>query len=198
MYDFTVKIKDSDNNNPMSISISKTGGHIVFMNYNREIIEEKISQEEANSIGKEFLNSRGISNMKETYYLKQGNAVTINYAYEQDGVVIYPDLIKVKIALDNGEILGMETTGYLNNHTERALPTAKISETEAKQKINKDLEITSFGLAIIPTEWKSEIYCYEFKGKLNDTDFLVYINAETGAEENILVIINTPNGTLTQ
>lgn len=198
VYDFTVKIKDGDSNNPMSISISKIGGHIVFMNYNREISEEKISQEEANNIGKEFLGTRGFSNMKETYYLKEGNAVTINYAYEQDGVVIYPDLIKVKIALDNGEILGMETTGYLNNHTERTIPSIKISEEDAKEKLNKNLELTSSGLAIIPTEWKSEIFCYEFKGKLNDTDFLVYINAETGAEENILIIIDTPNGTLTQ
>lgn len=198
VYDFTVKIKDGDSNNPMSISISKTGGHIVFMNYNREISEEKISQEEANNIGKEFLSTRGFSNMKETYYLKEGNAVTINYAYEQDGVVIYPDLIKVKIALDNGEILGMETTGYLNNHTERTISNVKISEENAKEKLNKNLELTSSGLAIIPTEWKTEIFCYEFKGKLNDTDFLVYINAETGAEENILIIIDTPNGTLTQ
>ena len=38
---------------------------------------------------------------------------------------------------------------------------------------------------------------YEFKGKVDDTDFLVYINAETGKEEDILVIVNTPNGTLT-
>lgn len=198
VYDFTVKIKDGDSNNPMSISISKTGGHIVFMNYNREISEEKISQEDANNIGREFLSTRGFPNMKETYYLKEGNAVTINYAYEQDGVVIYPDLIKVKIALDNGEILGMETTGYLNNHTERTIPSVKIPEEDAKEKLNKNLELTSSGLAIIPTEWKTEIFCYEFKGKLNDTDFLVYINAETGAEENILVIIDTPNGTLTQ
>lgn len=198
VYDFSVKIKDGDNNNPMIISISKIGGHVVLMNYNRDISEEKISQEEANNIGKEFLNSRGLTNMKETYYLKQGNAVTINYAYEQNGVVAYPDLIKVKIALDNGEILGMETTGYLNNHTERNIPDVKISGEEAKQNLNKNLEITSTGLAIIPTEWKSEIFCYEFKGKVNDTDFLVYINAETGAEENILVIINTPNGILTQ
>lgn len=198
VYDFTVKIKDGDSNNPMSISISKIGGHIVFMNYNREISEEKISQEDANNIGKEFLSTRGFSNMKETYYLKEGNAVTINYAYEQEGVVIYPDLIKVKIALDNGEILGMETTGYLNNHTERTIPSVKISEENAKEKLNKNLELTSSNLAIIPTEWKSEIFCYEFKGKLNDTDFLVYINAETGAEENILVIIDTPNGTLAQ
>ena len=198
VYDFLVKIKDGDNNNPMIISISKIGGHVVLMNYNRDISEEKLSQDEANNIGKEFLNSRGFTNMKATYYLKQENSVTINYAYEQDGVVIYPDLIKVKIALDNGEVLGMETTGYLNNHTERNIPSVKITEEEAKQNLNKNLEITGSGLAIIPTEWKTEIFCYEFKGKINDTDFLVYINAETGAEENILVIIDTPNGVLTQ
>lgn len=198
VYDFSIKIKDGDNNNPMSISISKTGGHIVLMNYNREIPEEKMSQEEANNKGKEFLASRNFANMKETYYLKQGNAVTINYAYEQNGVVVYTDLIKLKIALDNGEILGIETSGYLNNHEERTITTAKISEEEAKQKLNKNLEITSSGLAIIPTEWKTEIFCYEFKGKLNDKDFIVYINAENGKEENILVIIDTPNGILTQ
>lgn len=198
VYEFAIKIKDGDDNNPLNIAISKIGGHIVLMNYNRQVVEEKISQEEANKIGQDFLSARGIENMKSTYYLKQGGAVTVNYAYEQDGVVIYPDLIKVKIALDNGEILGMETTGYLNNHEVRNIPQVKISEQEARKKLNKNLKITSSGLAIIPTEWRTEIFCYEFKGKVNDTDFLVYINAETGAEENILVIIDTPNGILTQ
>lgn len=198
VYEFAIKIKDGDDNNPLNIAISKIGGYIVLMNYNRQVVEEKISQEEANKIGQDFLSARGIENMKATYYLKQGGAVTVNYAYEQGGVVIYPDLIKVKIALDNGEILGMETTGYLNNHEVRNIPQVKISEQEARKKLNKNLEITSSGLAIIPTEWRTEIFCYEFKGKVNDTDFLVYINAETGAEENILVIIDTPNGILTQ
>ena len=136
--------------------------------------------------------------MKPTYYLKQGGAVTINYAYTQEDVTIYPDLIKVKIALDNGEVLGMETTGYLNNHTERTIETPAISMEEAKASLNKNLEITSEGLAIIPTQWKTEIFCYEFKGKVDDTDFLVYINCETGEEEDILVIIETPDGILTQ
>lgn len=196
VYDFNTKINDDGNN--LTISISKKGGHIVNMNYNREVTAEVISQEEANEKGKEFLNSRGILNMKPTYYLKEGGIVTINYAYKQNGVTIYPDLIKVKVALDNGEILGVETTGYLNNHTERTFTTAKISMEEAKSKLNKNLEITSEGMAIIPTEWKTEILCYEFKGKIDDTDFLVYTNVETGREENILVIIDTPNGILTQ
>ena len=198
VYDFSGQINNSDNNNPITISISKIGGHIVNMNYNRQIEAEVISQEEANELGKEFLESRGITNMKETYYLKEGGIVTINYAYEQENVVVYPDLIKLKIALDNGEILGIETTGYLNNHTQRNIPEAKISQEEAKENLNKNLEITSQGFAIIPTEWKTEIFCYEFKGKINETDFLVYINAENGREENILVIIDTPNGILTQ
>ena len=198
VFDFSSKIKDGDDNNPLTISISKVGGHIVNMNYNRQIDTEVLSQEEANNVGKEFLKSRGIENMKETYYLKESGIVTINYAYEQDGVVVYPDLIKLKIALDNGDVLGMETSGYLNNHTTRDIPKAKISIEEAKSNLNKNLEITSEGLAIIPTEWKTEILCYEFKGKINDTDFLVYINTETGREENILVIIDTPKGILTQ
>ena len=198
VFDFYAKIKDGDENNPLTISISKIGGHIVNMNYNRQIDVESISYEEANNIGIEFLNSREIENMRETYYLKEGGVLTINYAYQQDGVVVYPDLIKLKIALDNGEILGIETSGYLNNHIQRDTSKINISIEEAKANLNKNLEITSEGLAIIPTEWKTEILCYEFKGKIDDTDFLVYINAETGREENILVIIDTPNGILTQ
>ncbi len=196
-FSFSCILNDGDKNNPVSIAISQKGGHVVFMNYNRDISAEVISQEEANKIGKEFLEAKGYSSMKETYFLKQDGIVTINYAYSQNDVVIYTDLIKLKIALDNGEILGMETTGYLNSHTERNIPTPSISLEEAKSHLNQKLEILSEGFAIIPTEWKTEIFCYEFKGKVDDTDFLVYINAETGKEENILVIINTPNGTLT-
>ena len=194
VYDFSIKNTNEQNAN---LSISQKGGHVVYYNSNREVEVEAISQEEANEKGKQFLTSKGFTNMKETYYLKQEGIVTINYAYSQDGVIIYPDLIKVKVALDNGEVLGIETSGYLNNHEERNLPEIKISKDEAKKTLNKDLQIESEGLAIIPTEWQSEIYCYEFKGKVDDSEFLVYINCENGREEDILVIKDTPNGTLT-
>lgn len=195
-YDFAIKINNEKDAN-LNISITEKGGHVVFMNYNRSIEAESVSQERADEIGKDFLSSHGFNSMKETYYLKQDGIVTINYAYEQDGVTIYPDLIKLKIALDNGEVMGIETSGYLNNHEIRDTSKVIITTDEARKNLNKDLEIKSENLAIIPTEWKSEILCWEFKGKVDNTDFLVYINAETGKEEDILVIVNTPNGTLT-
>lgn len=196
-YDFSVKVNNENEEN-MNISITEKGGHVLLMNYNRNIEAELISQEEADKIGKQFLEDRGLNNMKETYYLKQDGIVTINYAYKQDEVTVYPDLIKLKIALDNGEVMGIETKGYLNSHEERKIPEVKITKEKAKESLNKNLEITSESLAIIPTEWQTEVLCWEFKGKVNDTDFLVYVNAETGKEEDILVITNTPNGTLTQ
>lgn len=179
------------------ISISQKGGHIVSANSTRDVKAEVINQEQANEIGQKFLDSRGIGNMKPTYFLKQNGIVTINYAYFQDNVTVYPDLVKLKIALDNGEILGMETTGYLNSHTQRTFALPKISQEEARNKINKNLEIVSEGLAMIPTEYQTEKLCWEFKGIVEDRQFLVYINVETGKEEDVLVILETPNGTLT-
>ena len=168
------------------------------MNTDRSVNSEIISQDEANEKGKQYLKEKGFQNMKETYYLKQDGIVTINYAYQQENVVMYPDLIKVKVALDNGEVLGIETTGYLNNHvSNRDISKIKISKEEAKKDLNKDLQIESEELAVIPTEWETEILCYEFKGKVEDREFLVYINAENGREEDILIITNTPEGTLT-
>ena len=193
-YNFSVKTNSEDS---INISISKKGGHIVYMNSNRSVNAETISQEEANAKGKEFLNNHGIKDMKETYYLKQDGIVTINYAYVQNDVVVYSDLIKVKVALDNGEILGIETKGYLNSHEQRTIGEIKISKEKAKENLNPKLQIESEKLAIIPTKWQTEILCWEFKGTVDNTDFLVYINASTGKEEDILVIVNTPNGTLT-
>ena len=194
-YNFNVKLKDQDRN--VSIAISEKGGHIVYMDSDREIQQETISEEQAVKIGKEFLQSKGLNNMTQTYYLKNNGIDTINYAFSQGDVIMYSDLIKVKVALDNGEVLGIETTGYLNSHYARDIPKAKITEDEAKKNLNKKLEINSSRLAFIPTEWKTEVFCYEFTGKINDMDFLVYVNAQTGEEEDILLIVNTPNGTLT-
>lgn len=188
----------TNDNKTIGISISKKGGHVVALNYNREVTEEKISEQDAVQKGKEYLTSKGFNNMQETYYLKENGFITVNYAYKQGDVVMYADLIKVKIALDDGEVIGLETTGYLNCHYDRTIPTNKISIADAKKHLSDKAQVTSEELAMIPTEWKTEKYCYEFKGKIEDIDFIAYINAETGEEEDILIVTNTPNGTLTE
>lgn len=188
----------TNDNQTIGISISKKGGHVVYLISNRDVGEQQITEQDAVQKGKEYLASKGFDNMQETYYMKQDGFITINYAYKQDNVVMYADLIKAKVALDNGEIIGLETTGYLNSHHERQIPTEKISIEKARENLSERAQVTSEGLAMIPTEWKTEKFCYEFKGKIEDIDFIAYINAETGEEEDILIVTNTENGTLTE
>lgn len=176
-YSFTLK---TEQNEDISVEVSKKGGWFVNVLSDKDVKEEKISAEEAVKLGKDYLSKMGYSNMKETYYTKLQNIITVNYAYYENNITMYPDLIKVKIALDDGDILGMEAAGYLNNHIARQNLNVGISLDEAKSKLNKNLEILSEGLAVIPEESaKEEIFCYEFKGKVENREFLVYINALT-------------------
>ena len=51
---------------------------------------------------------------------------------------------------------------------------------------------------MIPTGGKDEVLCHEFKCiDSEERHCLVYINAETGAEEKILILLEDESGTLT-
>jgi spore germination protein len=194
---FKVIYKNSTDEQGGEINITQQGGQIYWMLRNRDFGKDTLSMGAAKKAASAFLTKNGFKNMVDTYYQKVDGTAVICYAYSQDNVVAYPDLVKVKVALDNGEIVGIESKGYLYNHRVRQIPKSKLTIEEARKKINSKLDITSQGRAIIPTDFKTEKYCYEFKGKTDSRDFIVYINAATGAEENVLMLITTENGTLT-
>lgn len=179
------------------INITEKGGKVLWFVENRNIQKEKITFEEAKMSAMKFLDTHDLKGMRETYYIKENGMATINFAYCDNNVVCYPDLIKVKVSLEDGSILGMEAQSYYSSHHERKISYPKISLEEARKKLNTNIQILSEGLAIIPTDWRTELLTYEFKGKIDENEFLVYVNSETGKEEKIFMIVDTPNGVLT-
>lgn len=196
VYGLSVKIKGRKDNN-VNIDISKNGGKVVYMLDSREIGEEKLSVKEATSRGIKFLEEHGYKDMIPSFVLKYDSVAVINYVFVKNKVVVYPDQIKVKVALDNGEIIGIESQHYLVAHYDRDIPSAKISLSEAQKNISQKLKIKNIRMAIIPLESMREVLCYEFYGEYNDESYIVYINALDGNEERILKILETPNGELT-
>ena len=199
LLDFTVKCIRNNNEEKIEIDIqiTKQDGKLLLLLSDRNIKEKKLSIEECKQIGDEYLKALGLKNFDSTYYLETNNMLTINYAAVQEGVLLYTDLIKVKVAMDNGDICSVECSGYIYNHTLRTNITPSITENEAKEKINKTVEIKSIRLAVIPKEFKEEVLTYEIKGKIDNHDVLIYINANSGKEENVLLILETPGGILT-
>lgn len=195
-YAFSTKIKGRKDKD-VNIDISRNGGRVVYMLDPRDIGQIKLDMKEAIKRGADFLERYGYKNMIPTYALKYDNIAVVNYVYVQNNVVVYSDQIKLKIALDNGGIVGIESQHYLTAHTERSIPKPRISPAEARKNVSKRLDIKNARLALIPMESQREVFCYEFYGDSKGEKYLVYINALDGTEEKILKIVETPNGELT-
>ena len=181
-----------------SVSVTKAGGMPVYLLKNRNVDDIKISKENAVKLARQYLTTIGIGSLTESYYEIAGNIITINFAHLQNDITVYADLIKVSVAMDNGEILGFDARGYLTNHIERTISAPKISLDAARKKVSQKLTIKKEKLAIIPSTSLTEKLCYEFLCTGQDGEnILVYINANTGEEEEILILLIDENGTLT-
>ncbi|GHV10182.1 germination protein YpeB [Clostridia bacterium] len=193
-YQFLARLDGGEYN----VSVSKRGGYAADILSSRPIGEPKLTLDEACAKAAEYLQSMGFLNMRQRYFTRVGNMLLINFAATQDGVTCYPDLIKVGIALDNGRIHQLEAVGYLMNHTQRDLPPNAISMEQAKSGLAAGLFVVSGEVCIIPTAGLNEVCCYGFNCLDADgRSLLIYVNAQTGAEERILILLEDENGTLT-
>ncbi len=190
---FTFTAKD----NTRVVSITEQGGEILYYIEGRDIGEQKLNVSDAIAKAKTFLESHGYSGMSESYYENRDGRATINFAYTENGVVHYSDLVKVTVALDSGDVIGFEAHGYIMNHKKRENLSPHLTRQEARSYVSPHLTIDSAGLALIPKDSMREVLCYEFKGAANDKNFLIYINAENGHEEEIMLLVESENGILT-
>lgn len=201
-----IKLEDMQNgkiqcyrftNDYVTVAISKMGGYFVYLSKNRSVGEIVFNYEQALSKANRFLKDIGFENMIETYYFTNDGVCVINFAYLDGQTICYTDLIKVGVALDNGEILFLETSGYLTNHTDRAFETPAHTEEEAMAVVSSDLEIEQSAIALIPTSGGGEVRCYEFLCRnSNGDEMLIYINTKTLESEQIYILLKTDGGTL--
>lgn len=180
------------------VEITEQGGRVLSSYSSRDAGEPKFTVEECLRTAKNFLGKRGFSGMRETYYLTEDGTVLFNFAYEEGDTLYYSDLIKVKVAQDSGRVVGFEAKGYLMNHYQRDIPVPLFTVEQAQFKVASNLTVEGTRLAVIPTSGGNEALCWEFKCQNGEgKPYLVYVNAETGNEEEILILLEDENGTLT-
>ncbi len=183
-------------NSNTDIAVSKMGGQVIYMRKSRQIEKSILSYSQALSKAKRFLENQSLNNFLETYYFIDEGVCVINFAYLDGGTICYTDLIKVGIAMDSGEVMLYEASGYLSNHKSRAFETPLFTPKQAKEKVSKDLKINKTAIALIPTDKGAEKRCYEFTCSDGDTEVLVYIDVLTCQQEEILILLKNDGGVL--
>lgn len=194
-YSFTL---DSPSHPGMvNLDISQKGGHLVWLRNNRQVNEKRISVAEALEKARTYLARHGYRQMELSSSVEQGNILVATFAFADRGVIHYPDQVKAMVALDNGQVTGLEASAYLTNHRARNLPQPRLNLTQVKAKLSPRLEAKKTRLALVPLPSGQEALTYETRASIKQDAFLVYVNALTGEEEQILKVIEEPGGEIT-
>jgi spore germination protein len=181
----------------VSLLITQVGGQVQWMMEDGgEVVDEDIPHAQAVELARAYLEQVGYTDLVVTWSQRYEGMLLLNFAPTQQGAVLYPDLIKVKVRLDNGAVAAFDATGYLMNHTTRSLVAPELTEIQAAEAVSKQLTLSRIRLAVAPTGGGSERLCWEVTGSFGERTYLIYLDAATGEEVEIFQIIDTDQGAL--
>ena len=182
-----------NDNTVLTCEVTKKGGRLLWMVPEHASFAQSLTVEECIRRGEAFLSTHGYGEMEQNHYQIYDGLAVVNFVALQDGVLLYPDLVKVQVRMDTGEIVGMEANNYLMNHTVRTGLSPSLTEEQARQRAGSRLEVQSVRLCVIPYR-DEERLCYELTGYRDDQEFRVYLDGNTGEELEILLMVQTGGG----
>ena len=172
------------------IALTEQGGLLCGFNRVREVSEAKLSVEEALIFGSEGLAELGYEHMEPVSWQTAENTLTAVYVLRREGVLLYSDRITVTMALDNGEIMTVNGVEYLLAHNPNRDLSASVSKEEAMQVLRSDLTVEAEDLALVPCGDGTERLCWQFTVHDDtETRVMVFVNARTKVEEEILILL---------
>lgn len=180
------------------IYVTKQGGVVIGVLCSRDVKDENYSVETGLALADDIMAKLGMGEMNRSYHIVSDGVLLVNYEHMEDTIMCYPDLIKIGIALDNGLLVSYDAQGYVFSHHNREIPEATIDRAEAQKQIPESLTVQSYQLAVIPSAGGEERLCHEFLCQAEEGQkYIIYINAVTGSEEKILILLEDERGTLT-
>lgn len=182
---YSISLLDTKTNTEVNMDLTKKGGYPIWYLNNREVQQKKLDLHQAYTKAVAFLKDHKFDSLElfeSSQYDKMG---LFSFVTSVDGVKVYPDSVKVKIALDDGSIIGFSADEYLQSHQLRQIGETTLSAKEALTHINSKVDIMEQSKAIIINDVGEEILCYEFLGVINQDTYRIFINARDGQEEKV-------------
>ncbi len=177
----------------LNAEVTQQGGQLLWIMPETAEFEASLTLEECTQKAQTFLQKHGYAPMEPSYYQMYDGLAVIHFVALQNGVLLYPDQLKLQLRMDTGEVVGMEAHQYLMNHTTRTALSPTLKQEEALAAVSDQLQVEKVRLCVIP-EQSSERLCYEVTGTWQDQTYMVYIDAATGEEAEVLLMVDGAEG----
>ena len=173
--------------------ITEQGGMLALFEGYRACSQQNFDAARASEIAGAFLEKCGYSGMKAVWASEAGSECAVQFAYEQDGVIVYPDKIVVKVCTERGIVTGLEAGGFLRHHRERTFARPAVAQSTVEQNASARMELHEVRLAVIPVDGR-ETLTYEVSGEYGGRTYFAYVDARTGETCEIRVVSPTDRG----
>lgn len=180
-----------------NVMLSKKGGALVMADVNDSVENPQYDKEQGVELARQYCDKIGLKSMSAVWACVTDSELYVNLCYEEDGIIFYPDMVKVKVSLETGRITGFEAREYIYNHTQRDTDyTVTVTEEEALAASYGEMKTESVRLAVIPMDAGGEKLTYEVYGTVDGYGFFVYVDAATGNAVKVLQVIDSDEGEL--
>lgn len=186
----------NSNEEELYIQMTQIEGHILTISGAGENGAQTIDYEAAKNIALEFAKENGIEDGEVVWNDTIKEDVYLNIAPKENGIIFYPDLVKVKVNLVSGTVVGYDATSYFTNHTARTLSKGSLSLADAKEKVPSKFTIENARYVLSPLNYNREVVCVEVEATGEGSTYYFYYNVNDGSLENVLKVIETDDGNL--
>lgn len=186
----------------ITMQLTRQGGKVLWMAPETAGFETLLDMDACVVRAQTFLAEHGFGEMEPSFTQQYDGLAVISFAAVQDGVMLYPDLVKAQVRMDTGDVVGLEANNFWMNHTRREALSPTVEEAQALRAVSGRLAVTGARLCVIPVDdgleaGKTEKLCWEFSGTWAGSRYFAYVDAETGEEEKVLKVVAGSGGSLT-
>ncbi len=172
--------------------ITKNGGKLAFFNLYEVCEDKNFDLETCDMLAREYLKTLGVEDVEAVWLSDAGMVADLTYVAVQEGVRMYPDVIRVRVCESKGRVVGIDAMEYLLNHKEREIGSSLTREA-AQEKLSGGLEPYAAHLAVIPLDGE-ETLAHEFACNFGEEEYIVYLDAMTGEEVQVYRVRNGAKG----
>jgi spore germination protein len=171
----------------LTLGVSVAGGKVLFVLDGRPVTDRVQPREALVAQAKALLTRWGYGPTQLLRWEENAGTLVMDFAPEENGVLLLVDQVQVTLTMDNGELVGLDARAYWENHRDRQLGTATRTAGEASRHAGQVMAVRGAPRLVLTQDWRGQEHlAWETSGERDGSILTLHLDATTGQELRIL------------
>ncbi|QSO53428.1 germination protein YpeB [Alicyclobacillus curvatus] len=178
-------ISGNAGHNPISAVVSRAGGNVLSLHEDRNPANGNYGFDNAENRAKAWLQQNGFGIVDAEIANQYGNVGYFVFVPQTAGGLAIQSPITINMALDNGDVLTLDTQAYYRNPVPATAPKRSYSTSQLQRKLNPQLKVEEVRNVVMRNPAGQVTSAAQFIGVHGKQTYSVILDATTGDELSV-------------